>query len=87
MHLDTEVSNDATKKPEIIKYYNKKKTGVDTMDQMLSEYTTRRRTNRWPLAMFYNMIDIAGLASYIVYYENNYMLKKKNYERTWQSQS
>ena len=32
MHLDTEVSNNAQKKPEIIQYYNKKKTGVDTMD-------------------------------------------------------
>lgn len=58
-------------------YYNKTKIGVDTMDQMLTRYTTHRRTNRWPLAFFYNILDVASLASYIIYYENNKMLKKR----------
>lgn len=35
------------------------------MDKMLSEYTTKIRTNRWPLAVFYNLLDIASLAAYI----------------------
>lgn len=37
------------------------------MDQMISGYSCKRGTNRWPLAMFYNILDIAGLASFIVY--------------------
>lgn len=36
------------------------------MDQMLTEYSTKRRTLRWPLAFFFNIIDIAALASYII---------------------
>ncbi|XP_039970002.1 piggyBac transposable element-derived protein 4-like [Bactrocera tryoni] len=58
-------------KPDHILDYNKFKAGVDTMDQMLTGYSCKRSTNRWPLAMFYNMVDIAGLASFIIYDELN----------------
>lgn len=64
VHYDTSVAG-IKKKPEAIMHYNKTKTGVDVMDQMLGKYTTKRRTNRWTLAIFYNMIDVMGLASYI----------------------
>ncbi|XP_039953236.1 piggyBac transposable element-derived protein 4-like [Bactrocera tryoni] len=58
-------------KPDQILDYNKFKAGVDTMDQMLTGYSCKRSTNRWPLAMFYNMLDIADLASFIIYDELN----------------
>ncbi|CAK1580708.1 unnamed protein product [Parnassius mnemosyne] len=48
MHGTAEVEKNLTAKPSIIKYYNKTKSGVDTMDKMVTEYTTKRRTNRWP---------------------------------------
>ncbi|KAG8238186.1 hypothetical protein J437_LFUL014062 [Ladona fulva] len=48
---------------------------------MLGRYTTKRSTRRWPLAFFYNILDIACLAAYILYYENNKLLSKKSYER------
>ncbi|XP_054083377.1 piggyBac transposable element-derived protein 4-like [Zeugodacus cucurbitae] len=57
--------------PDQILDYNKFKAGVDTMDQMLTGYACKCSTNRWPLAMFYNMLDIAGLASFIIYDELN----------------
>ncbi|XP_054734462.1 acid sphingomyelinase-like phosphodiesterase 3b [Anastrepha obliqua] len=41
------------------------------MDKMLSAYSTKRKTLRWPLAMFYNMLDVSALASFIIYSENN----------------
>ncbi|XP_053945819.1 uncharacterized protein LOC128855153 [Anastrepha ludens] len=41
------------------------------MDQMLTGYSCKRSTNRLSLAMFYNMLDIAGLASFIIYDELN----------------
>lgn len=81
MHSDTSVSNDEKKKPDMITYYNKYKAGVDTMDQMVGRYTTHRRTQRWPLAMFFNILDVAALAAYIVYFENNNMIKKKTHQR------
>lgn len=58
-------------KPEIIFYYNITKGGVDTMDKMLSQYTTKRKTYRWPLALFYNFLDTAALAAYIIFTTNN----------------
>ncbi|XP_065674166.1 piggyBac transposable element-derived protein 4-like [Hydra vulgaris] len=81
MHSDIAVNEDLKKKPHIITYYNKCKTGVDTMDQMISRYTTQRRTLRWPLVMFFNMLDISTLASYLIYYENRKMMKKKTNQR------
>ena len=81
MHSDKAVANDMRKNRKIILHYNKYKAGVDTMDQLLGRYTTRRRTNRWPLAFFYNMVDIASLAAYIIYYQNNKMLPQKTNQR------
>ena len=52
MHMSGEVEETQLVKPEIIKYYNKTKSGVDTMDKMLGEYTVKRRTLRWPLPFF-----------------------------------
>jgi hypothetical protein len=72
MHRTATVySTTEAKKPEIILYYNSTKAGVDQMDQMLSKYTTKRRTSRWPLAFFYNILDIAALAAYIIFTEHN----------------
>lgn len=81
MHNDAITSDEAHKKPEMILFYNKTKAGVDSMDQKCSRYTTQRRTCRWPLAFFYNILDISTLAAYIVYYENNKMIRKKTNER------
>lgn len=79
-HYKHEVSLDEKKKkkPLMIDEYNKTKGGTDTMDKMLSEYTCHRRTNRWPMAFFYNMFDVSGLASYIILKEN---LKVKDLKR------
>lgn len=81
MHMTGEVEATQSAKPEKSKYYNKTKGGVDTMNKMLGEYTVKRRTLRWPLAFFYNMIDVAGLASYKMYREHNPQFKKKDQRR------
>jgi len=41
--------NRADEKPEIILHYNSTKGGVDSMDQMVGEFTCVRPTKRWPL--------------------------------------
>lgn len=53
--------------PEIIEYYNKTKGGVDTVDKMISTYTCKRKTNRWPMAVFSNIVDISCVNSYVIY--------------------
>lgn len=66
MHNDTSVS-DENKKPEIVLTYNKTKAGVDSMDQMAHSFTVKRKTKRWPLVMFFNMIDLAGIAGRVIW--------------------
>lgn len=41
------------------------------MNKLLEEYTTKPSENRWPLALFHNIIDVAALAAYIIYMVQN----------------
>ncbi|XP_055918701.1 uncharacterized protein LOC129950807 [Eupeodes corollae] len=56
--------DEATQKPEVIIDYNSTKGGVDTLDRMVTVYTCKRKTNRWPVTVFYNLLDCAGVAAY-----------------------
>ncbi|XP_062851450.1 uncharacterized protein LOC134314687 [Trichomycterus rosablanca] len=40
---------------------------MDVMDQMVREYSVRAGTRRWPVAVFYNMIDMAALNAHVLY--------------------
>lgn len=71
-HYGDEIdANSPTTKPQQILDYNKSKGGVDVMDQMTSGYSCKRNTKRWPLALFYNMTDVAALAAFIIHQECN----------------
>lgn len=76
-HHTKAISDDDKKKPEIIKHYNRTKGGVDLMDKMAGAYSVKRKTLRWPVSFFYNIIDLAGLAAYIIYKANNPIFGKK----------
>ncbi|XP_065364356.1 uncharacterized protein LOC135957517 isoform X1 [Calliphora vicina] len=67
MHVSNDVESDGKKLPKIMKYYNKTKGGADTVDKMLSCYSSKRKTNRWPMAVFANMIDISALNAMIIF--------------------
>ena len=67
MHSMIQAQDTTKKKPNTITLYNTTKCGVDVMDQMVREYTVRTGTRRWPVAVFYNMIDIAALNAHILY--------------------
>ena len=54
-------------KPEIVNSYNASKAGVDTLDQLVRFYTTKRRSKRWPVVLFYNMVDIAAYNAYVLF--------------------
>ena len=54
-------------KPEIIELYNTTKSGVDSLDQKVANYTVHRRTRRWPLAIFYALLDIAGVNAHVLF--------------------
>lgn len=51
------------------------------MDQMLAKYSTKRRTSRWPLAFFYNILDISALAAYIIFTQHSPQVASKSDRR------
>lgn len=69
MHHDNSVGGDK-QKPEIILHYNHTKSGVDNLDHLATMHTSRRKINRWPMVLFFNMLDVAGIAAFIVWLGN-----------------
>ena len=65
INLGSEIDSSEKRKPQIVHYYNKTKTGVDTVDQMLRSLSTRSQTRRWPVAVFYNVLDMVLLNAWI----------------------
>lgn len=55
------------KKPEIVLYYNKNKCGVDMLDSMCRELSTKMPCRRWPVAVFFNILDMALVNSWILF--------------------
>jgi len=51
--------------------YNASKAGVDTMGQMVRTYTSKRMTGRWPMVLFYNLIDVSALNAFIIWIHLN----------------
>lgn len=63
--------DEGSNKPEMICFYNKTKGGVDTVDQMCSTYSVSRKSNRWPLTVFFPTLNVAGINAQIIYRENS----------------
>lgn len=49
---DIDVSTGEDRKPEFITFYNGTKGGVDTVDQLCSNYNCAIITRRWPMVVF-----------------------------------
>nr|CAI5828148.1 unnamed protein product [Callosobruchus analis] len=65
---DTDTVDELTGKPIQIADYNSTKGGVDTVDLMCSRITTSRR---WPMNIFFRLLDIAGINSFRIFQMNN----------------
>lgn len=70
LHHDDNLDKD-TSKPEIIMDYNNTKGGVDTVDKLCASYDCARNTRRWPMVVFYSLLNIAGINSMIIHQSNN----------------
>ena len=64
-HHSLEIDTEPPFKPEIITDYNQCKAGVDTLDQNVRCYSSKRKTRRWPFALFRNLIDISAYNAYM----------------------
>jgi hypothetical protein len=63
-------------------FYNQTKGGVDTCDQMVKSVTVKRKINRWPLIIFYRIVDFAFLTllSYGVQYFLSPTISRRKYQ-------
>ena len=66
LHHQPNISN-IQQKPEIIIDYNRCKAGVDTLDQLVRCYSCKRKTKRWPFAMFANLLDICAYNAFVLF--------------------
>lgn len=64
-------------KPEIITFYNLTKGGVDVVDELKSTYSVSRFSCRWPLRIFFTILDIAAINSNIVYKTNTGVIEER----------
>ena len=67
MHNDISVTNDEEKQPEMNIFYNETKGGVDCLDKFVYNYMSKLQTRRWPLCYFHNLVDVAGVAAFIIW--------------------
>lgn len=67
LHGDGRICDQELHKPEIIMDYNATKVGVDNMDKVVAAYSCKRRTLRWPLVIFFDMLDISVYNAFVIW--------------------
>ena len=75
------LSDRQDQKPQIILDYNATKGGVDNLDKVVACYSCQRRTNRWPLVIFYNILDVSAYNSFVIWSELNPRWKQGESQR------
>ncbi|XP_024935496.1 piggyBac transposable element-derived protein 4 [Cephus cinctus] len=74
MHKD-DASDEETGKPKILTFYNQTKDGAEHFVQLCQNYTTARKTGRWPLRVFYGMLDQSAINAMIIFSMANHEWK------------
>ncbi|XP_032364125.1 LOW QUALITY PROTEIN: piggyBac transposable element-derived protein 4-like [Etheostoma spectabile] len=69
LHGDAGVGAGRQAKPDIILHYNHTKGGVDNLDKLVGTYSCRRKTARWPLAVFHNILDVSAYNAFVLWRE------------------
>ncbi|XP_054639964.1 piggyBac transposable element-derived protein 4-like [Dunckerocampus dactyliophorus] len=70
-HREAQVEDSSKKKPQIILDYNRCKGAVDHLDQACATYSVRRRAQRWPMCLFYHMVDVSCYNAFVLFTEIN----------------
>lgn len=47
--------------------YNATKAGLDNMDKLVTAYSCKRRTLRWPLVIFFDMFDNSAYNAFVIW--------------------
>ena len=66
-----------TNKPSIVLYYNSTKGGVYNFDKLAVTYSVKRKTRRWPMCIFSNIVDISAVNAFVIWKSLNSQLVRK----------
>ncbi|GFN90277.1 PiggyBac transposable element-derived protein 4 [Plakobranchus ocellatus] len=80
MHSTKNIQIPDKNKTKVVCFYNGTKGGVDKIDQMAKQFSTKRKSRQWPLVYFCNMLDLSCLAANLIFKENkpNDLLSHQN---------
>ncbi|XP_052379270.1 piggyBac transposable element-derived protein 4-like [Oncorhynchus keta] len=78
LHTEAQVSDRRDRKPALVLDYNCNKGGVDNLDKVVSTYSCRRMTARWPLVVFHNILDVSSYNAFVIW-----MPRKQNKRRVF----
>lgn len=81
MHHDNNIDEEtgADRKPEIITFYNVTKGGVEVADELSSNYNVSRNSRRWPLTIFFSLLNTASINAFVIYKNNNTELPRRKF--------
>ncbi|XP_062339699.1 piggyBac transposable element-derived protein 4-like [Osmerus eperlanus] len=66
-HTDAEISDRNDGKPTIVLDYNRNKGGVDNLDKVITAYSCKRKTARWLLVIFSNIVDVSSYDAFVIW--------------------
>lgn len=58
-----------TEGKELLPYFNNTKYDVDALDQIARPYSGKGARRRWPITVFYNILNLAGINTHILFKE------------------
>ncbi|CAM4572486.1 unnamed protein product [Leuciscus chuanchicus] len=66
-HREPAVSGEEHQKPVMIMDYNRCKGAVNSLDKVVGAYSCKRKTSRWPMTLFYNLIDVSAFNAFVLW--------------------
>lgn len=72
IHANTEAQ------PDIVSFYESTKSAVDIVDQSKEKHSVARVTNRWPMRLFFSILNISGINAQIIYKANTQNLMERS---------
>jgi hypothetical protein len=57
--------------PEMITFYDLTKDGMDVVDKMCAAFSGARNTRRWPVVIFYSILNVAEISAFIFFLNKN----------------
>ena len=84
MHKSVKITRDSRKKPNVITLYDCTKGGVDVMDMISSNLSTRIQSRRWPLNVLAFVLDTARSNAQTILKDNNNDGNRSSFQFAWE---